>query len=84
MRRDAAAKRDWQQAFDLLVEADADGRLAPADLPVRGWLARAERLLGTPSARVEAHRVEADTTARIHARTSDRSPRPRQRRPSEH
>jgi hypothetical protein len=26
-RVDAAALGDWQQAFDLLIEADADGRL---------------------------------------------------------
>ena len=31
--RDAAARGDWQQAFDLLMEADADGLLAPTDLP---------------------------------------------------
>ena len=39
--RDAAARGDWQQAFDLLVEADADGLLAPADLPVLGEVAYA-------------------------------------------
>ena len=39
--RDAAARGDWQQAFDLLMEADADGLLAPADLPVLGEVAYA-------------------------------------------
>jgi tetratricopeptide (TPR) repeat protein len=37
----AAALRDWQQAFDLLMEADADGLLAPTDLPVLGEVAYA-------------------------------------------
>ena len=27
--RDAAARGEWKQAFDLLMEADADGLLAP-------------------------------------------------------
>ena len=35
--RDAAARGDWQQAFDLLMEADADGLLAP---PICRCLAR--------------------------------------------
>ena len=39
--RDAAALNDWRQAFDLLMEADADGRLAPTDLPVLGEVAYA-------------------------------------------
>ena len=39
--RDAAARGDWQQAFDLLMEADADGLLAPADLAVLGEVAYA-------------------------------------------
>ena len=39
--RDAAARGDWQQAFDLLMEADADGLLAPTDLPVLGEVAYA-------------------------------------------
>lgn len=39
--RVAAARRDWQQAFDLLTEADADGLLAPTDLPVLGEVAYA-------------------------------------------
>jgi tetratricopeptide (TPR) repeat protein len=39
--RDAAALNDWRQAFDLLMEADADGLLAPTDLPVLGEVAYA-------------------------------------------
>ena len=37
----AAARGDWQQAFDLLMEADGDGLLAPTDLPVLGEVAYA-------------------------------------------
>jgi tetratricopeptide (TPR) repeat protein len=37
----AAAQGDWQQAYDLLVRADADGLLAPSDLPVLGAVAYA-------------------------------------------
>jgi tetratricopeptide (TPR) repeat protein len=37
----AAAGGGWQQAFDLLMEADADGLLAPSDLPVLGEVAYA-------------------------------------------
>lgn len=32
--RDAATRGDWQKAFDLFLAADADGDLAPADLPL--------------------------------------------------
>ena len=39
--RDAAALKDWRQAFDLLMEADADGLLAPTDLPMLGEVAYA-------------------------------------------
>jgi tetratricopeptide (TPR) repeat protein len=39
--RDAAARNDWRQAFDLLMEADADGLLPPTDLPVLGEVAYA-------------------------------------------
>ena len=39
--RAAAARGDWQQAFDLLIEADADGVLAPTDLPLLGEVAYA-------------------------------------------
>lgn len=31
---DAAALGEWQRAFDLLVQADGDGLLAPTDLPM--------------------------------------------------
>ena len=37
----AVARGDWQQAFDLLMEADANGVLAPNDLPVLGEVAYA-------------------------------------------
>ena len=37
----AAARGDWHQAFDLLVAADADGLLAPADLSMLGEVAYA-------------------------------------------
>ena len=37
----AVAQRDWQQAFDLLVEADEDGLLEPAGLAVLGEVAYA-------------------------------------------
>src|SRR5688500_16552086 len=39
--RDAAAQGDWQQAFDLLTEEDANGRLASIDLPLLGEVAYA-------------------------------------------
>jgi tetratricopeptide (TPR) repeat protein len=39
--RAAAALNDWRQAFDLLMEADTDGLLAPTDLPVLGEVAYA-------------------------------------------
>ena len=39
--RDAAARNDWRQAFDLFMEADAGGLLAPTDLPVLGEVAYA-------------------------------------------
>jgi tetratricopeptide (TPR) repeat protein len=39
--RDAAALKDWRQAFDLLMEADTGGLLAPMDLPVLGEVAYA-------------------------------------------
>ena len=39
--RDAAARGDWATAFDLLMEADADGLLPPTDLPVLGEVAYA-------------------------------------------
>jgi tetratricopeptide (TPR) repeat protein len=39
--REVAARGDWQQAFDLLMEADSSGGLAPADLPLLGDVAYA-------------------------------------------
>ena len=39
--RSAAVGGGWQQAFDLFMEADADGLLAPTDLPVLGEVAYA-------------------------------------------
>ena len=39
--RAAATRGEWQQAFDLLMEADADGVLAPTDLPLLGEVAYA-------------------------------------------
>ena len=39
--RDAAARNDWRQAFDLFMEADAGGLLDPTDLPVLGEVAYA-------------------------------------------
>jgi tetratricopeptide (TPR) repeat protein len=37
----AAARGDWQQAFDQFIEADRDGLLVPTDLPVLGEVAYA-------------------------------------------
>jgi tetratricopeptide (TPR) repeat protein len=37
----AAARGGWQQAFDLLMEADADGLLVPTALPMLGEVAYA-------------------------------------------
>src|SRR5687768_14972336 len=37
--RVATARGAWQQAFDLLMEADAGGRLAATDLPLLGEVA---------------------------------------------
>ena len=39
--RAASAQGDWEQAFDLLMEADADDLLVPTDLPVLGEVAYA-------------------------------------------
>ena len=39
--RSAAARGRWEQAFDLFMEADADGLLTPTDLPVLGEVAYA-------------------------------------------
>jgi tetratricopeptide (TPR) repeat protein len=39
--RSASARGGWQQAFDLIMEADAGGLLGPTDLPVLGEVAYA-------------------------------------------
>jgi hypothetical protein len=39
--REAAARGVWEQAFDLLMKADAGGLLAPTELPVLGEVAYA-------------------------------------------
>jgi tetratricopeptide (TPR) repeat protein len=38
---DAAARGDWDEAFELFMRADADGLAGPADLPVLGEVAYA-------------------------------------------
>jgi hypothetical protein len=50
----SASRGDWQQAFDLLMDADADGLLDPGDLPVLGEAAYAAGHLDvTSEARLE-------------------------------
>src|SRR5215210_8015680 len=39
--REAAARGDWEEAYELLMEADAGGSLAPTDLAVLGEVAYA-------------------------------------------
>jgi hypothetical protein len=39
--RDAASRGDWEDAFDLFMQADADGLAGPADLPILGEVAYA-------------------------------------------
>ena len=39
--RDAASRAEWQEAYDLLMRADADGLAGPADLPALGEAAYA-------------------------------------------
>ncbi len=39
--RDAASRGDWQDAFDLLMQADAEGLAGPSDLRVLGEVAYA-------------------------------------------
>ena len=39
--RDAAARGDWEEAYDLFMRADAEGLAGPADLPVLGEVAYA-------------------------------------------
>jgi tetratricopeptide (TPR) repeat protein len=61
--RDAAALKHWRQAFDLLMEADADGLLAPTDLPVLGEVAYAAGHLDVTIeawARAHAAGIQAD------------------------
>jgi tetratricopeptide (TPR) repeat protein len=37
----AAARGDWEEAYDLLVKADSDGLIGPGDLPLLGEVAYA-------------------------------------------
>ena len=39
--REAAGRGDWDEAYDLLVKADSDGLIGPADLPLLGEVAYA-------------------------------------------
>jgi tetratricopeptide (TPR) repeat protein len=39
--REAAARGDWDEGYELLVKADSDGLLGPADLPLLGEVAYA-------------------------------------------
>ena len=39
--REAASRGDWQEAFDLLMQADADGLMSAAELPVLAEVAYA-------------------------------------------
>jgi hypothetical protein len=39
--REAAARGDWEEAYDALMKADADGRLGPSELPLLGEVAYA-------------------------------------------
>jgi tetratricopeptide (TPR) repeat protein len=39
--REAAARGDWDEGYELLMTADADGLLGPADLPLLGEVAYA-------------------------------------------
>ena len=39
--REAAARGDWDDGYELLMEADSDGLLGPADLPLLGEVAYA-------------------------------------------
>lgn len=57
LARSAAARGGWQEAFDLLAAADADGRLALADLPLLGETAYAAGELD----------VTIETWERVHA-----------------
>jgi len=39
--REAAARGDWEEAYDVLMKADADGLAGPGDLPLLGEVAYA-------------------------------------------
>src|SRR5688500_6424142 len=39
--REAAARAEWEEAYDLLMKADADGVAGPGDLPLLGEVAYA-------------------------------------------
>jgi tetratricopeptide (TPR) repeat protein len=39
--REAAARGGWEEAYDLLIKADADGLIGPTDLPLLGEVAYA-------------------------------------------
>ena len=39
--REAAARGDWEEGYELLMKADSDGSLGPADLPLLGEVAYA-------------------------------------------
>src|SRR3954470_1119058 len=39
--RDAAARGNWPEAYELLMKADVDGLVGPAELPVLGEVAYA-------------------------------------------
>ena len=66
--REAAARGDWEEAYDVLVKADEDGLAGPADLALLGEVAYAAGHLG----------VAIEAWERAHAlgvRTGDRSQR---------
>ena len=56
--RDAASRGDWQDAFDLLMQADADGLMSAAELPVLAEVAYAAGRLD----------VTIEAWERVHAR----------------
>src|SRR5688572_11081544 len=39
--REAAARGEWEEAYELLMRADADGLVGPSDLPLLGEVAYA-------------------------------------------
>ena len=47
--RDAAARGDWQDAYDLLMQADADELMTAAELPVLAEVAYAARCRVAPA-----------------------------------